>query len=78
MVREAYVPLRRLPSKLLDPPLAAIAEIKRHLAPPNCFSEQAFRSLDDQVWNLRVAVLGPELAKHRSPDDGKRSPVEVY
>ena len=78
MVREAYDTLRRLPSKLLDPALSAIAEIKRQLAPPTSFSEEAFRSLDDQVWHLRVAVLGPELAKHRSPDDGKRSPVEVY
>jgi beta-N-acetylhexosaminidase len=78
MVREAYDTLRRLPSKLLDPALLAIAEIKRHLASPAAFSEEAFRSLDNQVWQLRVAVLGPELAKHRSPDDGKRSPVEVY
>src|SRR5260221_13886175 len=78
MVRDAYDTLRRLPSKLLDPALSAIAEIKRHLAPPTTFSEEAFRSLDHQVWNLRVAVLGPELAKYRSPDDGKRSPVEVY
>ena len=78
MVREAYDTLRRFPSKLLDPALSAIAEIKRHLAPPTSFSEEAFRSLDDQVWHLRVAVLGPELAKDRSPDDGKRSPVEVY
>src|ERR1700730_281903 len=78
MVREAYDTLRRLPSKLLDPALSALAEIKRHLASPAAFSEEAFRSLENQVWQLRVAVLGPELAKHRSPDDGKRSPVEVY
>ena len=78
MVRDAYDTLRRLPSKLLDPALSAIAEIKRHLAPPTSFSEEPFRALDHQVWNLRVAVLGPELAKYRSPDDGKRSPVEVY
>jgi hypothetical protein len=28
--------------------------------------------------NLRVAVLGAEHGVIRSPDDGKRSPVEVY
>jgi beta-N-acetylhexosaminidase len=77
-VREAFDTLRRFPSKELDPALSAIAEIKRDLAPPNSFSEEAFRLLNDQVWDLRVAVLGPELAKRRSPDDGKRSPVEVY
>jgi hypothetical protein len=30
------------------------------------------------VGNLRVAVRGAEHAVIRSPDDGKRSPVEVY
>jgi beta-N-acetylhexosaminidase len=78
LVREAYDTLRRLPTKLLDPALAAVAEIKTRLAPPDPFSEGAFRSLDDQVWNLRLAVLGSVLAQQRSPDDGKRSPVEVY
>lgn len=78
MVREAYNTLHRLPSKLLEPALSAITDIKRHLAPAPPFSEEGFRWLDDQVWNLRVAALGPELAKQRSPDDGKRSPVEVY
>jgi beta-N-acetylhexosaminidase len=78
LVREAYDTLHRLPRKLVDRALAAVADSKRHLAPGAPFSEEAFRSLDDQVWDLRVAVLGPELAKQRSPDDGKRSPVEVY
>jgi hypothetical protein len=27
---------------------------------------------------LRVAVLGEEEAASRSPEDGKRSPVETY
>jgi len=25
-----------------------------------------------------VAALGPDAAARRSPDDGKRSPVEIY
>jgi beta-N-acetylhexosaminidase len=78
MMREAYETLHRLPGKLLDPALAAVAAIKRHLPSARPFSEQGFRALDGQVWDLRVAALGPELAKQRSPDDGKRSPVEVY
>ncbi|HZC34826.1 MAG TPA: glycoside hydrolase family 3 N-terminal domain-containing protein [Chthoniobacterales bacterium] len=78
LVREAYNILHRLPNKLVDPALSAVADIKRNLAPAAPFSEEAFRSLDARVWRLRVAVLGPELAKQRSPDDGKRSPVEVY
>jgi beta-N-acetylhexosaminidase len=78
MMREAYDAIRRLPAKVLDPALATIAEVKRSLIPPSPFSEAAFRALDGEVWNLRVAVLGSELAQTRSPDDGKRSPVEVY
>jgi beta-N-acetylhexosaminidase len=78
MMRDAYEAIRRLPVKVVDSALAAISEAKRHLAPASEFSEAAFRHLDDQVWDLRVAVLGLESAKLRSPDDGKRSPVEVY
>jgi beta-N-acetylhexosaminidase len=78
MVREAYETLHRLTPKLLDPALSAIDAVKRQLAPARPFSEEAFQALDDQVWDLRVAVLGSELAKQRSPDDGKRSPVEIY
>ena len=35
-------------------------------------------AIDQEVWDLRVAVLGPERAAIRSPEDGKRSPVDVY
>ena len=45
---------------------------------PKPYSEERFRSLDHQVWELRVATLGAEAAALRSPDDGKRSPVEMY
>ena len=33
---------------------------------------------DAEVWDLRVATLGAEQAAQRSPEDGKRSPVEIY
>ena len=33
---------------------------------------------DAEVYALRVATLGPEAAAARSPEDGKRSPVEIY
>ena len=37
-----------------------------------------FRRRDHEVWQLRVDTLGAEAAAKRSPEDGKRSPVEVY
>ena len=45
---------------------------------PDAFSETTFVNLNDEIWNLRVAVLGEERAKELSVEDGKRSPVETY
>jgi len=70
--------LAAMPAHALDPALAALAAFKQRMAPPAEFSEQAHRQLDEEVWQLRVATLGEELAHARSPEDGKRSPVEVY
>ena len=41
-------------------------------------SEDAFRALDAEVWDLRVEVMGHDAARARAPEDGKRSPVEIY
>ena len=62
----------------IDRALASVARFKKKLAPPNEFSEAAFRKIDNEIWDLRVAVLGEERAAVRSPEDGKRSPVETY
>jgi beta-N-acetylhexosaminidase len=77
-VEEAYRILQTLPSDQVDRALASVAEFKKRLAPPTAFSEEAFRAVDQEVWDLRVAVLGAERATQRSPEDGKRSPVEIY
>ena len=55
-----------------------MAAFKQKFSPPELWDEEEFRRRDDQVWDLRVATLGPEAAARRSPEDGKRSPVEVY
>jgi beta-N-acetylhexosaminidase len=78
MAEEAIGILGQLDHKTTDRALAAVAAFKSRLAPPAQFSEARFRELDQQVWDLRVATLGEEKAAQRSPDDGKRSPVEVY
>jgi beta-N-acetylhexosaminidase len=62
----------------IDRALGSVARFKKKLAPPNEFSEDAFRKIDNEIWELRVAVLGEERAAIRSPDDGKRSPVEMF
>jgi beta-N-acetylhexosaminidase len=78
-IGRARVALEQAPAAQLDRALASLSAAKARLAPPEpVFSEEAFRRLDDEVWALRVATLGEEAAAHRSPEDGKRSPVEVY
>jgi beta-N-acetylhexosaminidase len=70
--------LGTLPRGQIDRALENVARFKKKLAPPNKFSEAAFRKIDSEIWNLRVAVLGEERAKQRGPEDAKRSPVESY
>ncbi len=63
---------------LLTPALESVARCKSRLAPPTPFSVEAFEKIDAEIWDLRVAALGEEQAAQRSPEDGKRSPVEMY
>ena len=77
-IEEAVGYLGELPVDQLERALSNIASCKANLAAPEEFSESSFASLNDEIWNLRVAVLGSERAEERSPEDGKRSPVESY
>ena len=70
--------LGTLPRDQIDGALASVARFKEKLAPPDEISETAFREIDSEIWDLRVAVLGEEQARQRSPEDAKRSPVEMY
>lgn len=78
MAAQARDVLEKIGSSGLDRALESIARCKKKLAPPEEFDENKFRELDNAVWDLRVAVLGEEKARERSPEDGKRSPVEIY
>lgn len=78
MAAEALDVISALPAGELAPALSRVAAFKSRMAPPDLFSVEAHKKLDDEVWNLRVATLGEEPAAHRSPEDGKRSPVELY
>jgi beta-N-acetylhexosaminidase len=77
-IEEAVGYLGELPVDQLERALSNIASCKAKLAAPEEFSESSFASLDDEVWDLRVAVLGEERARELSVEDGKRSPVESY
>ncbi len=77
-IGQALDVLRTLPAAQTTRALENVARWKQRLAPPEAFSEEKFRELDARVWELRVAVLGEERAAERSPEDGARSPVEVY
>ncbi|MEA3209381.1 MAG: beta-N-acetylhexosaminidase [Chthoniobacter sp.] len=78
VVEEAHGYLDKVPRTDLDRALASVAAFKAGLIKPDPFDETEFRRRDSEVWDLRVQVLGPEQAAQRSPEDGNRSPVEIY
>ena len=77
-VEEAALIVDGMPGEQLERALEGVSRFKEKLVPPDEFSNERFRALDDQAWELRVATLGSERAKERSPETGKRSPVEIY
>ena len=77
-VEDAWRTLDHLPSADLDRALENVHHFKTKLAPPDPFSVEEFQRRDAEVWQLRVDTLGEEKAKERSPENGKRSPVETY
>ncbi len=78
MVEEAKKHLATLPETLLDEAHERICRFKDRLAAPHPFSQEAFESINENIWKLRVEVMGEERAKLLSVEDGKRSPVETY
>jgi beta-N-acetylhexosaminidase len=48
------------------------------MVPADAWDEAEFRRRDLEVRVLRADTLGEAFADQRSPEDGKRSPVEVY
>ena len=78
LAEQAFEILKTSPTDQVDRALANIATFKSRMSPPSPFAEKEFARLDQEVWSLRVCTLGEEGAAARSPEDGKRSPVEVY
>jgi beta-N-acetylhexosaminidase len=77
-IDEVHSTLAKLPATEIQRALDNVARAKRKLVAPHAFSVTRFREIDREIWDLRVAVLGEEEAAKRSPEDGKRSPVETY
>jgi beta-N-acetylhexosaminidase len=78
LIEDARAALEKVERAALDRALVGVDRFKGKMAGPKTFSEERFRALDREVSELRVAALGEEAAAMRSPDDGKRSPVEIY
>src|SRR5947207_3952621 len=77
-IEKVHSVLGTLPSSQIDWALENVARTKKKLTPPDQFSEARFKEIDAEILDVRVAVLGEEEAAERSPEDGKRSPVETY
>ena len=77
-IEEVHRTLGTLPRAQIERALERVARTKTKLQAPSAFSESAFKEIDRSIWDLRVEVLGEEEAARRSPEDGKRSPVETY
>jgi beta-N-acetylhexosaminidase len=70
--------LTSLPQDQIDRALESVARFKETLTPPDQFSEDAFGKIDDEIWDLRVAVLGEERARQVTSQSVQRSPVEMF
>ncbi|MES2569123.1 MAG: glycoside hydrolase family 3 N-terminal domain-containing protein [Verrucomicrobiota bacterium] len=77
-VEQALGFLDGVPRPELDRALANVAAFKAKMVAPDPWDEAEFRRRDAEIWDLRVALFGEERAGERSPEDGKRSPVEIY
>jgi beta-N-acetylhexosaminidase len=70
--------LAALPQDQIDRALENVVRFKERLTPPDEFSEASFRKIDDEIWDLRVAVLGEERAREPTSQSIQRSPVEMF
>jgi beta-N-acetylhexosaminidase len=78
MARAAYQTLAAMKPQQLEEPLSRILNYKKKLSPPTAFSESRHLEIDAKIYQLRSEVVGPELARQKSPENAKRSPVEDF
>ena len=77
-VEEALTHLASVNRSELNRALENVAQFKARMTPADSWDESLFRQRDAKVLQLRIDTLGETAAFSRSPEDGKRSPVEIY
>ncbi len=77
-VEEAFKHLARVPVPDLERALSQVAKFKAKMVRPDPWSEAEFLRRDGEVRQLRIDTLGAAAADVQSPENGKRSPVEIY
>ena len=70
--------LQTLPEIKIFDSLQRIQKTKEKFAYPKKFCLEDLKEIDNQIWKLRVETLGEQLAKDKSVENAKRSPVEDY
>jgi hypothetical protein len=70
--------LGKLASGQMDVAVKNVARFKEKLTAPDKFSETAFRNINNEICDLRVAVLGEERARQPTSQSVQRSPVEMF
>jgi beta-N-acetylhexosaminidase len=70
--------LSTLPSDQIERAQQHISAFKKKLSAPNKFSEAAFREINEEIRDLRLAVVGHEEATQRTLVERQISPVERF
>ncbi len=77
-VEEALKHLHSVPGADLERALGNVAAFKARMVAPDPWDEAEFVRRDGAVRELRADTLGEAAADELSPENGKRSPVELY
>jgi beta-N-acetylhexosaminidase len=70
--------LGKLPVDQINRAVGNVARFKKKLTSPDKFSENAFRNIDNEIWDLRVSALGEKRADQMALESVQRSPVEMF
>jgi beta-N-acetylhexosaminidase len=70
--------LGTLPSDQIERAQQHIGNFKTNLSPPQKFSESAFQEINQEIANLRTAVVGEEEADQAGTRERQVSPVERF
>ena len=78
LIEEARAALEKVDQAALDRALAGVDQFQAQDGPTQALFGRTISRARPRSLGAAVATLGAEAAALRSPDDGKRSPVEIY